>query len=316
MRAVSRTTLSLGDLLEIPISICAATGSNDLKWASGIRPGTEPEDDEQPETVEEVAAEVVEDDEVAEEAAEPQPVYVKGYKVGDALREVPTSEFEWAAAFAQLSSVEVLEFCDYRRVPTDRLTGSFYVQPDPAFDRPLGVLMAAMQKSKRSMVVKFSVRSRQHLGVIRVRTTSGGPVLLLNAVVFADEWREPDARVLAPSEALATVDPRAVEHALEIIADLSGNGSSLTDARDGLVVEHTRIAERAIEGVYDSPETVLGLAAAIREDEKGSVERALRLGEYVAERWPDAVDATKVEKAIAAGGTDGKVAERLAALVG
>lgn len=316
MRAVSRTTLSLGDLLEIPISICAATGSNDVKFPSGWRKGTEP-DELEPEAVADPDDEIAADLEAALEDEDEgvEPVAVKGVKVGNHIAEVPDSELEWAAAVSQLGRVEVLEVCDYRQVPTDRLAGSFWIQPDPAFDKPLATLMAAMRQMKRAMIVKYTVKSRQRLGVIRVRKTGNGPqdlAFLLNAVVYSAEWRKPDKRVLAPAAALAEVDPRAVQHAVALLTDLAGDGSSIDEATDRLIVEHEQIAENAIGGRYESPAEVLKLAAELAE-RPVHAERAHRLMGYLAERWPDFEAQREQAVAILAEGGD-DVKDRLAAL--
>lgn len=296
MRAVTRTTLSLGDLLEIPVGIAAATGSADVKLSRGIRAGTEPPPEDPPEIGEE-EAEILE--QVGRDAEAEQdklgPVFVEGVKIDDVLREIPTSELEWAKASTQLDRVRVLEFIDYRRVPTDRLAGSFWVQPDPGFERPLATLMAALIDTHRAIVCKFALKSRQRLAVIRPRKVDGGHALLLNLVVFADDWRQPDARVLSAAEHLGTVDRVAVEHAKTIIGEMIGDGHKLHEERDELVVTMSALAERAANGHYDDAEHVFELVEVLRGD--GLHERADRLVEYAAERWPDAVPAEHIAEA-------------------
>jgi hypothetical protein len=285
MRAVTRTTLSFGDLLEVPIGLAAATGSVDPKLAAGIRAGTEPEPDE-PEG-EQPEPEQPEGDEPEPDAAEDTgPVYVQGVKVGDRLLEIPASELEWAKASTKLERVEVLESIDYRRVPTDRLVGSFWVQPDPGFEKPLATLMKAMIDSHRALVVKFALKSRQRLGIIRPRATPSGFALLANVVTFQAEWRAPDERVLAPGELLGVVDPRAVQHARTILDDLKGTGRDIFDSTtDDYVDELDKLVTYAAGGLYDDAENVLRYAAKV-QDEDGLTERAARLREYALDRWP------------------------------
>lgn len=331
-RAIARTTLSLGDLLEVPIGIVAATGTDDVKFdtacpdgAPRIRQYVHPEQtrtlyewprDDDPgdaarsndlhdpaEAFADLISNKVEVPAVVTEA-------IKGIRVGDHFRPVPPSELEYAAAATKLDSIQLLEFIDYRRVPTDRLTGSFWIQPDPGFDKPLATIMAAMRADGRAMLVKWSAGSRQRLGVIRVRKTSEGDALLLNGVVFAAEWRAPDARALAPGQ--VEVESRAVKAAREVIEAYAGNGDALDTAADNLPELLTKIVERVHDGVFDEPQRVLELAATCVED--GLPERATRLVSWAGEHWPRvAANSEEVEKLLTEGGED--VAEKLAALV-
>jgi len=324
MRAVTRTTLVLGELLKIPVGIAAATGSTDVRFDTAFPDGTSrvqqyahPErvrklyeaKDPEATTVEDL--EVVEVPEVIAEA-------VKGVRVGDDFRVVPQSEIDYAHAATHLDTVDLLEFIDYRLVPTDRLTGTFYVQPDPGFDRPMRTIMRALRDEKAAMLVKFSVRSRQRFGVIRVRKddSTGQDVFVLNGIVFAADMRKPDARVLAPAQTKAVdqnAEDSAVAAARQIIRSLRGTGEALETAEDDLPRLLTEIVERAHDGLYDDPARVLELASHYRGQDL--VERADQLVAWAERRWPDLAERhEEVQRVIAEGG-DG-VGEKLAAIVG
>lgn len=321
MRAVTRTTLTLGDLLEIPIGIAAATGSRDVKFDTAFPDGTprrqqyvHPDRTQTllapPPDGDLTGARVDELERV--EVPEVVPQAVKGLRVGERFRVVPQTEIDFAYAASNLESVELLEFVDYRRVPTDRLSGSFYIQADPGFARPLAVLMRAMRQDGKAMLVKWSVKSRQRLGVIRVREVDGTDVLLLNGVVFASEWRRPDEQVLEAAN-VEDVDPRAVAAARQIIAAHHGTGSALEDAEDALPALLTEVAERALDGLYDEPLRVLELAATYRDE--GLIGRANELIKWAEERWTHLVVVhEQVERIVANGGDD--VGEQLAAIIG
>lgn len=329
-RAIARTTLSLGDLLEVPVGIVAATGTDEVRFDTACPDGaqrvqqyvhpertrtlyewpndSEPDDVEQGDRAEaflDLVSNTVEVPEVVTET-------IKGVRVGGTFRPVPSSEIEYADAATRLNSVELLEFIDYRKVPTDRLTGSFWIQPDVGFDRPLAVLMAAMRADGRAMLVKWAARSRQRFGVIRVRKTPDGDALMLNGIVFAADWRAPDVRVLAPGQ-VAEVDPRAVTAAREIIESYAGTGDALDTAADELPGLLTEVVERAHDGVFDDPRRVLELATTHLGD--GLAERAKRLVEWAETRWPELADKREeVDRVIAEGGEG--VGEKLAAIIG
>lgn len=320
MRATVRTTLALGQLLEIPIGVASATTKDDVKFDNAapdgaprvqqfvhpertrklydLAPGTDldaiAEDDLVPVEVPEVVADVV-----------------KGVRVGDDFRVVPPSEIEYATAATFLDRVELLEVIDYRKVPTDRLGGAHWIQPDPGFARPLAVLMAALKRDGNAMLVKWSARSRQRLAVIRVRHTPRGDALMLNDVTYAAQWREADDRVLEPGK-VKDLEERAINAACAILADHHGTGKALETAEDELPALHVEIVERAHDGLYDDPMRVLELAAHYRATKLD--ERADRLVEWAVARWPQLAERRKeVARVIAEGGDD--VGQKLAALV-
>lgn len=321
MRAVSRTTLKLGDLVEIPIGIVAATGSQDIEFETATLDGAKRVQQYVHPTNTKSLLEITggenggtewPDDFSEVEVPEVVVDTIKGMRIGDEFRRIPESEIEAERNGTALASVEVLEFIDYRKVPTDRLKGSFWIQPDPGFDKPLGTILTAMRKSHTAMVVKYMVRSRQRLGVIRARAVPNTTefALLLNDVVFADMWRAPDDRILAPGAVVP--DERAVASALQVIDSMKGDGKSLETARDDLPEALTTIVERTVEGIYENPVTVLELVSEYRAKDLNL--RADELTAYAEERWPDLAEKRKaVADAIASGE---QVGEKLAAIVG
>lgn len=276
MRSVTRTTLSLGDLLEIPVGLVGATKSTDPKLETATLDGQKrvqvfahPDDvllahdgidtDHEfsvlrPQATVEVAAtgerlhayKPLQPDDVT------KGVFVDG-ETGPEFRAIPTDEMEALKLSGQLERVELQEFIDYRTVPTDRLNGSYYVQCDPGFAKPLGTLMAAMRKSSKAAVVRFALRDRHRLGVLRVRKVEGGgSVLLLNIVTFAAQWVEPDARVLEAGAAMGKVSDGAVDAAMNLMTELTDvNGSKiLQTATDAYPEDLNKLIERAVAGEF------------------------------------------------------------------
>lgn len=323
MRAVTRTTLTLGNLLQIPVGIAAATGSQEIRFETALDDGTKRvQQFVHPTRSRTLLAPPADGDLTDAKAADLEPVAVpevvdtvcKGVYVGDTFRRVPPSELDYAKAATKLDRVELLEFVDYRRVPTDRLDGAFYVQPDPGFARPLRTLMRAMRADGKAMLVKWSLRDRQRLGVIRVREIDGEDVLLLNAVTFAAQWRAPDEQVYEPArvEVDAAEEARAVAAAQRIIVSYHGTGEALDTAEDELPNLLIEVVQRAHDGVYDEAVRTLELAAQYRAD--GLTERAAQLVRWAEDRWTHLVVVhEQVDKIVAEGGDD--VGEKLAALV-
>lgn len=329
MRATTRTTLALGQLLEIPIGVASATTKEEVRFDTATPDGAarvtqyvHPEhsrtlyrlaNDADPDDLTDADFErITLGDLLPEDVPEVVTDTIKGVRVGKDFRVVPPSEVEYATAATNLDRVELLEVIDYRKVPTDRLGGAHWIQPDPGFARPLAILMAALKRDGNAMLVKWSARSRQRLAVIRVRHTSKGDALILNDVTYAAQWREPDDRVLEPSQ-VEDVEERAINAACTILAEHHGTGKALEEAEDALPALHIEIVERAHDGLYDDPARVLELAAHYRDEDLA--ERAKRLVEWAEQRWPALAEKRReVEAVIAEGGDD--VRDRITTLVG
>lgn len=331
MRATVRTTLALGDLLEIPIGVASATTHDDPKLDTAgpdgakrvtqyVHPGKSrtlyavPHDEALDAYVDPAAGTVSTEVLTPVEVPEVITESIKGVRVGKDFRVVPPSEVQYATAATTLDRVELLEVIDYRKVPTDRLGGAHWIQPDPGFARPLAVLMAALKRDGNAMLVKWSARSRQRLAVIRVRKTDKGDALILNDVTFAAQWRQPDEQVLEPGT-LTDLDERAVASACEILRDHHGTGKALDTAEDALPALHIEIVERAHDGLYDDPARVLALVQHYRDEFQG--ERADRLVAWAEERWPViAEQRDEVERVLAAENGEPTLLDSLVELVG
>jgi non-homologous end joining protein Ku len=279
MRASAKTTLILGDLLQVPIGLVPVIDDPTPKLTKAPEP-TAAEPDEVPEAPRELAAPTAEDafaalDAEADGPDKPEvPAFTKGIKTGrgkDAVfHPIPDALLDEAREETRVESVEVVEFIDYRRVPTDRLTGSYYVQPDKGFARPLRTIMDAMRLRGRAAVVRFAVRDKEQLGVVRVRKTDKGDVLLLNTVAFAASWREPDAAILAAAEADAPSEQQ-VEAAAGLLDALAGDGATLKEARDEYAVRLAGLVERAQDGEWDD---LLNAPSAAPAEAEAPVETA------------------------------------------
>lgn len=261
MRASAKTTLILGDLLQVPVGLVPAIDDPTPKLSNAPAPVQPEVADDEPRTIptptaDDDIARVAADAEVADDEDEDEavPAYTKGIKTGrgkDAVfHPIPDALLAEAKEDTRIDGLSVIEFVDYRRVPTDRITGSYYVQPDKGFARPLRTIMDAMRLRQRAAVVKFAVRDRQQLAVIRVRKTKKGDVLFLNTVAFARSWREPDAAIMAAAEADAP-SPEQVEAAASLLDALAGDGAAIAEQSDTYVERLTDLVERAQEGEWD-----------------------------------------------------------------
>ncbi len=85
-------------------------------------------------------------------------------------------------------AIEVLEFVERSAVDPIYFQKSYYVEPDPAAERPYVLLRQALVKSGRMAVVKITLRQRETLAMLRARDD----VIVLHTMMWPDEIRKPD----------------------------------------------------------------------------------------------------------------------------
>jgi len=85
-------------------------------------------------------------------------------------------------------AIQVLEFVDLHRVDPIFFQKSYYVEPDPAAERPYVLLRQALVDSGRMALVKITLRQRETLAILRARQD----VIVLHTMMWPDEIRNPD----------------------------------------------------------------------------------------------------------------------------
>jgi DNA end-binding protein Ku len=85
-------------------------------------------------------------------------------------------------------AIEVLEFVEQSAVDPIFFQKSYYVEPDPAAERPYVLLRQALVESGRMAVVKITLRQRETLAMLRARED----VIVLHTMMWPDEIRKPD----------------------------------------------------------------------------------------------------------------------------
>lgn len=159
-------------------------------------------------------------------------------------------EAEFDAAAARVESVEVLEFVKERALPdvTRRVRETHYLQPQGGMPaRPLGLLAAAMEAERVAAVAKFSVGSRERLGLLRWRVSW----FELHTLLFADAVLDPDDE--ARSVAGVEVSPRELRLARQFVRQNTGGGASLDSARDESALRRRELVERVLAGDSGEP---------------------------------------------------------------
>jgi non-homologous end joining protein Ku len=203
---------------------------------------------------------------------------------GDVLVRVPQPELDAIERESKdrFGSMRVLECIDYQQVPTERIDGSYWLQPAQGSSRGLFLLHKALSDADKVAVVQWVATSREKLGVIRPRWVrqQGGyhRALLLSELVFANDFAEPDADVLAINEAerMMESEPGYLDHvhaAGRLVAAFSrqpGDPRAIDEASDSAVDARLALVERLV-----SERTSAEWEASVAGEVVGLPERAV-----------------------------------------
>jgi DNA end-binding protein Ku len=132
-----------------------------------------------------------------------------GGRVGDGELVILTDEELADLSAASSRSIEVISFLPIEAIDPIYFDRSYYVEPERTVTRPYLILRDALQRSGRVSIVRFTLRLRETLGVLRA---SGG-VLILATMLWPDEVRDPRFSFLSDSDRLVAEDELAMAEA-------------------------------------------------------------------------------------------------------
>lgn len=176
MRAIKKTSLSFG-LVNVPVGMYKATESHDVAFkqhhggcGGGIGMVRVCKECEQ-----EVAwADIV-----------------KGIDMDGTLVIVEPEELK-SLEGEQVPAVEVLQFIDADEIDPISYESPYYLAPDKTSLEGYALIRQVLAESKKSGLVKFALRGRESLGLLRV----SGNLLVIHTLAWPDEIREPDFAIL------------------------------------------------------------------------------------------------------------------------
>ncbi|NKX55814.1 non-homologous end joining protein Ku [Arthrobacter mobilis] len=84
--------------------------------------------------------------------------------------------------------IEVVRFVPSEQIDPLMLERSYYLEPDSKSAKAYVLLRKTLEKTDLTSVVKFALRQKTRLGILRVR----GKVLMLQSLLWSDEVREAD----------------------------------------------------------------------------------------------------------------------------
>lgn len=173
----------------------------------------------------------------------------------------------------KLDRMDIVRTIDSTQIRRERVVGSYYLgAQDPKSVARLRLLYDALKRRREVAIVKWTSRKRQSLGVVAPNARTG--TLMVYALVWAEDWREPHAK----AKAIQSVEfsspedhERYVARMEGILVAMHGHVDDLDVLRDDAIALREELLVRAQSGEMDA-EVVEALPV---EDEDVDLEAAL-----------------------------------------
>lgn len=96
--------------------------------------------------------------------------------------------------------IDVVQFVPNEQIDPIMLERSYYLKPDSKSPKAYALLRRTLEETELTAVVKFALRQKTRLGIMRVR----GEVLVLQGMLWADEVRGADFGAKQPASKIST----------------------------------------------------------------------------------------------------------------
>src|ERR687883_544109 len=110
---------------------------------------------------------------------------VKGYELGRDRYVVLTPEELDALDPERTRTIDIEDFVDLEEIDPVYYDHPYYLVPDKGAEKAYGLLLNAMQESKRVAIARVVLRSKEQL--VAIRPDKDGRLLMMETMIFADE---------------------------------------------------------------------------------------------------------------------------------
>lgn len=121
----------------------------------------------------------------------------KGYETEDGEMVVLTDDDMAALPSTSSREIAVEKFVPSEQIDPMLFEKAYYLEPEGQGAKPYALLREALLEADRMAVVTVALRQRTSIGVLRVRSTDNGDVIVLQTLMWPDEIRTPDFSVEA-----------------------------------------------------------------------------------------------------------------------
>lgn len=165
--------------------------------------------------------------------------------------------------------IEVLQFVPADQLDPLILEKSYYLQPDSKSPKAYELLRRALEETDKLAVVRFALRQKTRLGILRVRDK----VMVLQAVMWADELRDPS---FAAPEKTARISKQELSMSATLVEQYSGDFTPEDFSDDYQDQLKTLIEAKIDQGEDLDTDATFGSAEADGESEVLDLMEALK----------------------------------------
>ncbi|OIJ12746.1 Ku protein [Anaerobacillus arseniciselenatis] len=238
MHTMWKGSISFG-LVHIPIKLFSATESKDVKLRMIHKECNSPIKYERTCPV---CEKEVENNEI-----------VKGYEYEPGKFVLLDGDELDAIAQEQNKSVEIIDFVKLEEIDPIYFNRSYFIGPNENGEKAYTLLKQAMEKSGKIGIAKITIRSKQHLAVVRVFKNA----LVLETIYFPDEVRNVDQVPGVPEN--VELNKKEMETAVQLIEQLTTTFEPekyTDDYRTALMdLIQAKISGNEVQTAKEAPET-------------------------------------------------------------
>jgi DNA end-binding protein Ku len=184
---------------------------------------------------------------------------VKGYETEDGeLITLDESDLD-SLPIASGHEIDVIEFVPAEQIDPLLFDKAYYLEPETKAAKPYALLREALAETERMAVVRFALRQRESLALLRVRDKT----IVLQTMLWPDEIREPAFDILDQD---VDLKPQELKMASSLIESM-GADFDPSDFHD----EYKDAVEALIESKKEHGDAKPAPAEAKREDEGDSM---------------------------------------------
>ena len=108
---------------------------------------------------------------------------------------------------ASRDDIEVVEFVPSEQVDPISFERSYYLEPERSGVKAYILLRRTLERTDRTAIVRFALRTKTHLGALRVH----GDALVLQSLLWSDELRKADFPVLEGSPRISAKEQQLAD---------------------------------------------------------------------------------------------------------
>lgn len=181
----------------------------------------------------------------------------KAYDTGEQTVVLTDEEMD-ALPSEKSREIDVVQFVPAEQIDPLTLERSYYLEPDSKSPKAYALLRRTLEQTELMAVVKFALRQKTRLGVLRVRDD----VMVLQSMMWGDELREAD---FPAAHGAAKISPQELKMSAALVEQFTGDFDSRQFEDDYQNELRTLIDEKLKQGDALDTDATFGEAPAETE---------------------------------------------------